>query len=225
MGCSLSTIRRAVLIAAVAWAGASAPAAETAGLYQQAKQSLAKGDYDVAIARLDDAVRLEPKQAKYRGLRGVAWLRKGDYAKGAADLKAAVTLNAGDAGLHYQPSSGKKLSAKAAAHGQEQVARMLHDRPAMADFGDQSKFLRDWAARNSPARISPSRSTGIPRRRCIPTPNTSRRATAKTPRFWSRPITRAVRTRASRGSSRSLGRRGLRIAQRKLRPRVCAAQR
>ena len=109
--------------------------------------SLAKGDFDAAIARLDEAVRLEPKQAKYRGLRGVAWLRKGDYAKGAADLKAAIALNPGDAGLHYQPSNGSRLSAEALAHGQEQVAKMLHDRPAMAEFGDEAKFLRDWAAR------------------------------------------------------------------------------
>jgi tetratricopeptide (TPR) repeat protein len=148
MGFSLTTIRRAVLIAAVAWAGASAPAAEKADpVLHQARESLAKGDLDAAIARLDVAVRLDPTQAKCRGLRGVAWLRKGDYAKGAADLKAAIALNSGDAGLHYQPSNGSTLSARAVAHGQQQVAKMLHDRPAMADFGDEAKFLRDWAQR------------------------------------------------------------------------------
>jgi len=145
MGFSLPTIRWTVLIAAVAWVGTPAPAAEKVDLFQQAKHLLAKGDFDAAIARLDEAIRLEPKLAKYRGLRGVAWLRKGDYAKGAADLKAAVALNPGDAGLHYRPSNGTRLSAQAAAHGQQQVAKMLRDRPAMAEFGDEAKFLRDWA--------------------------------------------------------------------------------
>ena len=147
MGFSLTTIRRAVLVAAVAWAGTSAPAAEKADLFQQAKHLLAKGDFDAAIARLDEAVQREPKQAKYRGLRGVVWLRKGDYAKGAADLKAAIALNSADEGLHYQPSNGSRLSAEALARGERQVAKMLHDRPAMAEFGDEAKFLRDWAKR------------------------------------------------------------------------------
>jgi tetratricopeptide (TPR) repeat protein len=143
----LPAVRWVVLLAVVAWAGPLSLAAEKADPFQQAKHLLAKGDFDKAIARLDEAIRLEPKQARYLGLRGVAWLRKGDYAKGAADLKAAVAMNAGDAGIGYQPSHAKQLSAEAAAHGQEQVAAMLHDRPAMADFGDGSKFLRDWAAR------------------------------------------------------------------------------
>ncbi len=147
MGFSLPTIRWAVLIAAVAWAGVPARAAETADRFQQAKHLLAKGEFDAAVARLDGAVRLEPKEAKYRGLRGVVWLRKGDFANGIADLKAAVALNPGDEGQHYQPSNGSRLSAEALAHGQRQVTQMLHDRPAMAQFGDEAKFLRDWARR------------------------------------------------------------------------------
>jgi tetratricopeptide (TPR) repeat protein len=147
MGFSPPMIRWVVLIAAAAWAVAPARAAERVDRFQQAKHLLAKGDFDAALARLDEAVRLEPKQAKYRGLRSVVWLRKGDYAKGIADLKAAVTLNPGDEGLHYQPGNGSRLSAAALAHGEKQVARMLRDRPAMAEFGDEAKFLRDWARR------------------------------------------------------------------------------
>jgi Flp pilus assembly protein TadD len=138
----------AVLIAVAACSGAVAPAADQGSLaFDQAKQSLAKRDYDGALARLDEAVRHEPKQATFRGLRGVTWLRKGDYAKGAADLKAAVALNPGDAGLRYKPSHDVPLSAEAVRHGREQVAAMLHDRPAMAQFGDEAKFIRDWAER------------------------------------------------------------------------------
>ena len=140
-------MRRAVLIAAVTWAGAAAAADRADLMFQKAKQSLAKGDFAAAIARLDEAVGLDPKQAKYRGLRGVAWLRKGDYAKGAADLKAAIAMNPGDAGVHYQPSIAWPLSADALRHGRRQVADMLHDRPAMAKYGDETNFLSDWAER------------------------------------------------------------------------------
>jgi tetratricopeptide (TPR) repeat protein len=143
----LPTIRWAVLLAAVAWAGPSMAAAEKGDFFQQAKHLMEKGDFDTAIVRLDEAIRLEPTQAKYRGLRGVAWLRKGDYAKGAADLKAAVALNPGDAGLHYSPSTGSRISAEALDRGRKQVAKMLRDRPAMAEYGDEAKFLRDWATR------------------------------------------------------------------------------
>jgi tetratricopeptide (TPR) repeat protein len=139
-----------VAAAALAWVGPSV-AASGAGsadrAFEQAKQALAKGDYDAAIVQLDEAVRLEPKQAKFVGLRAVARLGKGEYAKGSADLKAAMQLNPGDAGIGYRPSAGKELSAEALRHGRQQVAQMLHDRPAMAQFGEESEFLRAWAAR------------------------------------------------------------------------------
>ena len=134
----------------LAWAGAAAPAvaaSQADRAFGRAQKALEKGDYDAAIAALDEAVRLEPKQAKFRGVRGLAWLRKGDYARGTADLKAAIELNPGDAGLRYQPSSSARLSAEAMEHGRRQVAQMLHDRPAMAEFEKDAGFLRDWAAR------------------------------------------------------------------------------
>jgi tetratricopeptide (TPR) repeat protein len=114
--------------------------------FQQAKTALQRGDNQTAIVRLDEAVRLAPTRPKYRGIRGVAWLRKGDYAKGAADLKAAIELSPGDAGLRYLPSDGSQLSADALRHGRRQVERMVHDRPAMAQFASESEFLRRWAA-------------------------------------------------------------------------------
>lgn len=113
----------------------------------EAKQALDRGDYDAAIAQLDQCVRLEPKQAKFRGIRGMAWLRKGQYAKGSADLKAAMHLNHGDAGIGYRPSSGAPLAAKTLERGREQVAEMLRDRPAMTEFGAEAECLRQWAAR------------------------------------------------------------------------------
>ncbi len=49
--------------------------------------------------------------------------------------------------MRYPPSAGSRLSAEALRHGRRQVAQMLHDRPAMAQFGPESEFLRQWAAR------------------------------------------------------------------------------
>ena len=81
------------------------------------------------------------------GTRGVAWLRKGDYARGSADLKAAIGLNPSDAGAEYRPTTIATLKAEALEHGRQQVALMLRDRPAMSQFGSEADFLRDWAAR------------------------------------------------------------------------------
>ena len=118
------------------------------------EKALGRGDYDTAIARLDEAVHLSPGEAKLLGFRGTARLRKGEYAKGADDLKAAIALNRDDAGVGYQPSTNARLSDEALRHGRKQVAAMLHDRPAMAEFGQESEFLRGWAAASLPARIS-----------------------------------------------------------------------
>jgi len=137
----------AAIIAGIALAAAAVGDERADRAFEQAKGALARGDRDTAIARLNDAIRREPKQAKFLGIRGVVWLGKGEYAKGAADLQAAIQLNPDDAGLKYPPSAGARLSPEALRHGRRQVARMLHDRPAMAQFGPESEFLRLWAAR------------------------------------------------------------------------------
>ena len=138
----LSTMIRGAVMAA-ALAAVSVSAAEEPDLvYRQAGQAIHRGDFDAAIRQLDEAIRSAPKEAKLRGLRGAAWLRKGDYVRGTADLQAAIELNPGDAGAQCRPSSTAALSAEALRHGEEQVKRMLHDRPAMAQFGEETKFLR-----------------------------------------------------------------------------------
>jgi tetratricopeptide (TPR) repeat protein len=139
-----------IVAALTVWAGLAAPArgvdrADRA--FDEATHALDNGDYDVAIDRLNEAVRLAPKEAKCVGLRGVAWLRKKEYAKGTADLKAAIALHPEDAGAAYRPTADRRLSDEAVRHGREQVAAMLRDRPAMAEFGPEAQFLRDWAVR------------------------------------------------------------------------------
>ena len=114
---------------------------------EQAKQAIEEGDYDVAFALMDRAVGRSPRSAKYRGLRGAASICKGDYESGAADLKAAVKMNLGDAGNGYRPSSDAKLPAARLEHGRRQVERMLRDRPAMGGHGERAAFLQRWAER------------------------------------------------------------------------------
>jgi tetratricopeptide (TPR) repeat protein len=139
-----------VSLAAAVWVGLAVPAfgaGEADRAFEQAKLALEGNDYDEAIARLDQAVRLEPKQAKFLGFRGMAWLGKRAYDKGSADLKAAIGLHPDDAGIGYRASKEAKLSASALHHGEQQVVEMLRDRPAMAQFGQKAEFLRQWAAR------------------------------------------------------------------------------
>ncbi len=137
-----------LLVAAVCLGGTSVSEANPADdALKQAYQSLSHGDYAAAIAKLDEAVRLDPKQPKYLGTRGMVQLRHGDFAKGSADLQVAIRLNPDDAGNGYRPSSGAQLTEKALQHGSEQVAAMLRDRPAMAEYKAEAAFLRDWAAR------------------------------------------------------------------------------
>ena len=122
----------AVAVAAWLALAISAIAANPADqAFDQAKRALETGEYDAAIAQLDEAIRLGPKEAKFRGMRGMAWLRKGEYAKGSADLKAAIGLNPSDAGVDYRPSHsqttlGRGPAARAAA-GRRDAARPAGD--------------------------------------------------------------------------------------------------
>jgi Flp pilus assembly protein TadD len=138
------------LLAAILWAsmiGAAAAATKADEAFQQAQQAFKTGDFAAAVAHLDKAVQLDQKQAKFLGVRGVAHVRNGDYAKGLADLKAAIALNPDDAGHKYRPSADAKLSPDALKHGEKQLAQMLHDRPPMAQFGADAEFVRRWAVR------------------------------------------------------------------------------
>lgn len=135
-----------VAVAALAGAIAACAADRSDPVHWKAAQTIQHGDFDGAIRQLDEAIRLSPNEAKYRGLRGVAWIRKGDHAKGSADLKAAIAMNQGDAGAKAeQPAI--TLSPEALRHGEEQVRQMLRDRPAMAEHAKEAEFLRRWAAR------------------------------------------------------------------------------
>ncbi len=131
----------------VVFSGAVLSADEAEDAYQRGLTALGQGELDQAAAAFGEAVKLKPDEAKFYGMRATAWLRKGDYQQGMADMKDAIRLNPNDLGEKYQPTSNKELSATALEHGLKQVEKMLKDRPAMAQYGDEIEFLRSWAAR------------------------------------------------------------------------------
>jgi tetratricopeptide (TPR) repeat protein len=136
-----------VLVGLLAGAVSSLAAEKSELAFEQAKAAIAQGNYDGAIALLNQALKSDPRRARLYGYRAIAYLRKGDYTAGKADLKAAIRHNPNDAGQDYPPPPAIKLSAAALQQGERQVSQMLQDRPAMDQFGEYAGFLRNWAAR------------------------------------------------------------------------------
>jgi tetratricopeptide (TPR) repeat protein len=105
------------------------------------------GKHAEALADLVKAVELRPDEASYRGLRGAAQLALGKHAEGRTDLLKAIQLNRGDAGAAYKPDAKGELSPEALKHGEEQVRRLLADRPPLAEHAEAAAVFRQWAAR------------------------------------------------------------------------------
>ncbi|MCE5301885.1 MAG: hypothetical protein LLF97_02110 [Planctomycetaceae bacterium] len=115
-------------------------------VFDEARQAVLRGDFDAAIARLNPAIAAWPHEARLRGLRGAAWIGKRQYAKGRADLEAAMASHPGDVSQKSPPPRWP-LSPSLLRHGRRQVRLMLRDRPSMAEYGESAQFLRTWAVR------------------------------------------------------------------------------
>jgi tetratricopeptide (TPR) repeat protein len=61
--------------------------------YQRANLSTRKGNFDAAMADLNEALRLEPNNVNARALRAGGYIGKGDYDRALADLKEARRLD------------------------------------------------------------------------------------------------------------------------------------
>ena len=120
---------------------------EAADAYRRGTHALARKRFDRAIADFTDALKLQPKEAKYQGMLAAALLEKGDYQQGIPALKTAIEMHPNDVGVNYRAMSGKELSPAAREHGREQVRKMIADRPAMAEHAEDAEFLRIWAMR------------------------------------------------------------------------------
>ena len=101
---------------------------------------------DLQTSDLDEAVRVAPKDPRPRELRGCIRVKCGDYESGLADLRAAVVLNPTDPAGKFEAWPKRRLTAEAIRFGEEQVQKMLRDRPAMAQYGGKSDVVCRWAA-------------------------------------------------------------------------------
>src|SRR5262245_57989986 len=127
-------------------ASAKTPAPLQAAL-ERGHESLAAGDYSKAKAAFDTAFLLGDESAAVFGGRGAARIGMGEIDGGIADLEEAIRRNPGDLGQKYSPNAAVVLSKAALQHGEEQVRKMLKDRPAMAKNIELGDALWRWAAR------------------------------------------------------------------------------
>jgi tetratricopeptide (TPR) repeat protein len=105
------------------------------------------GQPDKVLADLDAALKINPRTFYCLERRGTIRIRHGDYDGGAADLLAAVALDRADPAAQFESWPMRRPTAEGLEHGKRQIAQMLRDRPAMAEFGEKTAGLREWAAR------------------------------------------------------------------------------
>ena len=106
-----------------------------------------KGDTRSGLSDLDQAVRVAPKSAHSRALRGCLRVKSGDYEGGLTDLRAAISLDPTDPAGKFEAWPKPPLTEDAVRFGERQVAQMLRDRPTMAKYGKDAEPLCRWAAR------------------------------------------------------------------------------
>jgi pentatricopeptide repeat protein len=76
----------------------------------------------------------------------VSWINCNDYERGSADVTTAIRLNPTGPSATFEPWSKAPVET-ALKHGEQQVDRMLHDRPNMGQYGKNADALYQWAAR------------------------------------------------------------------------------
>jgi len=74
---------------------------KAASYYNRGNARAAKGEYDAAIADYDEAIKLNPKDARAYNNRGTVYRDKGEPDRAAEDFAAAIKLNRRYADAHY----------------------------------------------------------------------------------------------------------------------------
>lgn len=82
-----------VLLAVQTHVTAADPKPESEAYYNRGLDWLKKMDCDKALAEFNEAVRLDPSNAKFYNDRGYAWMRKKDCDKALTDYNEAIRLN------------------------------------------------------------------------------------------------------------------------------------
>jgi tetratricopeptide (TPR) repeat protein len=107
----------------------------------------ALGRVDLALRDLDVLVRRNPSSVEPRILRAQIELERGRKDAAIADLTFCLTKEPVQAAISSQSSQPKTLSDDALRHGEQQLRRMLHDRPEMVLIAEEGSFLWNWALR------------------------------------------------------------------------------
>src|SRR5262249_23961833 len=102
---------------------------------------------EAALKDYDRASEVEPTSPMPYVWKARIFFGEGQIEKGADEVRSAIARNKGDLGQTFEPQSGVELSADALRHGEEQIRKMLHDRPAMAEHVEPGSEVWNWAVR------------------------------------------------------------------------------
>jgi Tfp pilus assembly protein PilF len=117
------------------------PAVTSASYRRAAKDRLARGDVDRAIAELDLAVELDPSSAPAYEARGLAWQAKGDFDRAIADFDQSIKLNPNDAALYNNRCWMIAIAGRDLAKALADCDRALRLKPFEADALDSRGFV------------------------------------------------------------------------------------
>ena len=107
----------------------------------------ALGRFDEALRDFEYFAELEPELPFPRAEIARVRFAQQEYEKFTASMLEAIRLNPDDAGQDYEPVTDRPLSAEAVKHGEEQVRKMLNDRPALAEHIVSGDEVWTWAVR------------------------------------------------------------------------------
>jgi hypothetical protein len=80
-------------------------------------------------------------------LQAIGFVKAGQYDDAIRSFEKAIQLNPGDVGHDYVVHSAKELPSEAIAHGENQMHRMLNDRPNMGRYIERRDPLWSWTVR------------------------------------------------------------------------------
>jgi Tfp pilus assembly protein PilF len=84
-----------------------------------------KGDYDRALADLNEAIRLDPKSVLAFSQRGVLYVHKGDNGRAIADFNEAIGLDPNNALAFCNRGAAKRNINDASGNADIAMARQL----------------------------------------------------------------------------------------------------